>query len=39
MSARLDEIGNAPLPPENELPPVSGKISERIEAFTLRDVR
>jgi len=37
MRTHLDEIRNAPLPPDDELPPVSGKILERIEAFTLRE--
>ena len=39
MRGRLDEIRNAPLPPDDELPPVSDKFSERMEAFSMREDR
>jgi predicted DNA-binding antitoxin AbrB/MazE fold protein len=39
MIAELDAIRNAPLPPDEELPPVSQKQIERFEAFALRDNR
>lgn len=34
--ARLDTVRHAPLPPEDELPPVTGKTRERIRAFAHR---
>jgi hypothetical protein len=34
---RLAEIRNAPLPDENELPELTEKQQERIEAFALRE--
>ena len=33
MRARLDAVRNAPLPPDDELPPVTIKTRERIRAF------
>lgn len=39
MRARLDAIRNAPLPPDDELPPVSDKSMERMRAFALREDR
>ena len=37
MRHRMDQIRHAPLPPDDQLPPVSVKTLERIEAFTLRE--
>lgn len=34
---RLDRIRNAPLPPDNQLPPLTEKHQERMDAFALRD--
>jgi hypothetical protein len=34
--ARLDTVRHAPLPPEDELPPVTAKTRERIRAFAHR---
>ena len=34
--ARLDAVRNAPLPPEDELPPVTAKTRARISAFSHR---
>jgi hypothetical protein len=34
--ARLDAVRNAPLPPDDELPPVTAKTRERIRAFAHR---
>jgi hypothetical protein len=39
MRSQLDAIRNAPLPPDDQLPPVSAKTLERIEAFALREDR
>ena len=39
MRERLDAIRNAPLPPDDELPPVSDKSKARIRAFALREDR
>lgn len=39
MTERMDKIRNAPLPPDDNLPPVSAKTLERIEAFALREDR
>lgn len=39
MRSRLDAVRNAPLPPDDQLPPVSAKTLERIEAFALREDR
>ena len=39
MRSRLDAARNYPLPPDDQLPPVSDKIQERIEAFALREDR
>lgn len=39
MMAELDAIRNAPLPPDQELPPVTQKQIERLEAFGLREDR
>ena len=36
IRARLDAIRNAPLPPDDELPPVTDKSTERMRAFALR---
>lgn len=36
MLARFEAIRNAPLPPDDELPPLTPKQIERIEAFELR---
>lgn len=36
---KLDAIRNAPLPPDNELPELTEKQLERIEAFELREDR
>ncbi|MBI5017684.1 MAG: antitoxin family protein [Deltaproteobacteria bacterium] len=35
MTAELDEIRAAPLPPDEELPPLSTKQQERMAAFAL----
>ena len=37
LRSRLDKIRNAPLPPDEQLSPLSAKHQERIEAFALRD--
>ncbi len=37
--SRLDAIRNAPLPPDDELPPVSDKSMERMREFALREDR
>jgi predicted DNA-binding antitoxin AbrB/MazE fold protein len=37
MLARMEAIRNAPLPPDDELPELTEKQLERIEAFELRD--
>ena len=34
---RMEKIRNAPLPPDDEIPELTEKQLERIEAFTLRD--
>ena len=34
---RLAEIGNSPLPPEDEIPELTPKQEERIQAFALRE--
>lgn len=39
MRNRLDAVLDAPLPPDDQLPPVSAKTLERIEAFALREDR
>jgi hypothetical protein len=39
MQDRLDAIRNAPLPPDDELPELTNKQRERIEAFALREDR
>ena len=39
MRSHLDAIRNAPLPPDDQLPPISAKTLERIEAFALREDR
>jgi hypothetical protein len=39
MRERLDAIRNAPLPPDDELPELSGRQHERIAAFELREDR
>lgn len=39
MRDKLDAIRNAPLPPDDELPELTAKQRERIEAFTLREDR
>lgn len=39
MRSQLDRIRNAPLPPDDQLPPIAGKTLERIEAFALREDR
>lgn len=36
MLAKMDAIRNAPLPPDNDLPELTQKQLERIEAFELR---
>ena len=36
MRKRLDAVRHAPLPPDDQLPPISAKTLERIEAFKLR---
>jgi len=37
MADRLERIRNAPLPSEDQLPPLTQKQLNRIEAFALRD--
>ena len=37
IKAKLDRIRNAPLPEEDELPELTEKQQERIEAFALRE--
>jgi len=37
MKEKLDRIRNAPAPPDDELPPLTPKYLERLEAFALRD--
>lgn len=39
MRTHLDAIRNAPLPPDDQRPPISAKTLERIEAFALREDR
>lgn len=39
MRDQLDAIRNAPLPPDDELPELTAKQRERIEAFALRENR
>lgn len=39
LRKRLDAIRNAPLPPDEELPALTQKHLERIEAFELREDR
>jgi hypothetical protein len=39
MMERLERIRNAPLPPEEALPPLTEKQQERIEAYALRAQR
>jgi len=39
MRTRLDEIRDAPLPADEQLPPVNAETLERIEAFALRENR
>ena len=39
MRARLDAVRDAPLPPDDELPPVTAKARERIRAFSTRQDR
>lgn len=39
MRKRLDDVMNTPLPPDDELPPLSAKQLSRIEAFALREDR
>ena len=39
MRSHLDAIRNAPLPPDDQLPPIAAKTLERIEAFALREDR
>lgn len=36
---RLDEVMNAPLPPDDELPPLSAKQLSRNEVFAIREDR
>ena len=36
MRARLDAVRDAPLPPDDELPPVTAKARERISGFSTR---
>ncbi|MFA6013586.1 MAG: hypothetical protein WC742_00850 [Gallionellaceae bacterium] len=36
MTEQMDNVRNAPLPPDDQLPPVTAKTLERIEAFSLR---
>ena len=38
LRERLDRIRNAPLTPEDELPPLTEKQRERMEAFAYREV-
>ena len=37
MLERMEKIRNAPLPPDDEIPELTEKQLERIEAFALRD--
>ena len=37
LLARMEDIKNAPLPPDEDLPELTEKQRERIEAFSLRD--
>jgi hypothetical protein len=37
MEEKLDHVRNAPLPAEEDLPPLTQKQLDRIEAFALRD--
>ena len=39
MRSQLDAIRNAPLPSDDQLPPIAAKTLERIEAFALREDR
>lgn len=39
MRSHLDAIRNAPLPSDDQLPPISAKTLERIDAFALREDR
>ncbi|MEW6490799.1 MAG: hypothetical protein AB1578_23165 [Thermodesulfobacteriota bacterium] len=39
MTAELDEIRRAPIPPDEEFPPLSPKQLERMAAFALREDR
>lgn len=39
MRDKLDAIRNAPLPPDDELPELTARQLERIEAFELREDR
>lgn len=39
MRSRLDNVRNAPTRPDGELPPVSFKTLERIDAFAQREKR
>lgn len=39
MTERMDKIRNAPLPQDDQLPPVTAKTLDRIEAFALREDR
>lgn len=39
MTERMDKVRNAPLPPDDQLPPVAAKTLDRIEAFALREDR
>jgi hypothetical protein len=39
MRSRLDAVRHAPRPSDDQLPPVSAKTLERIEAFALREDR
>lgn len=37
MEEKLDRVRNAPLPADEDLPPLTQKQSDRMEAFALRD--
>jgi hypothetical protein len=37
MADRLERIRNAPLPPDEQLPPLTQKQYNRMEAFAFRD--
>ncbi len=39
LRSHLDAIRNAPLPPDDQLPPIAVKTLKRIEAFALREDR